>query len=55
MHLLPGQFIVIGPSPQADVTHLLGGKFLEQRSGGVRSETVYLATPQLFRSEAAEP
>ena len=55
MHLLPGQFLVIGPGPQADVAHLLGSKFLEQRSGGVRSETLYLATPQLFRSETAEP
>ena len=49
--LLPGRFLVIGPSPQAEIGYLLGSRFLEREVGGTRYETLLFATPQLFRTE----
>lgn len=48
--LPPGRFLVIGPSPQADIGYLLGSRFLEREVGGTRYETLLFATPQLFRT-----
>ena len=52
--LTPGQILVIGPGPQAEMAHLLGNRFFERIEAGVRYETLYFATPQLFRSETPE-
>ncbi|UCG17766.1 MAG: hypothetical protein JSV19_06990 [Phycisphaerales bacterium] len=50
VRLSPGRFLVIGPSPQADIGYLLGSRFLEREAGGTRYETLLFATPQLFRT-----
>ncbi len=52
--LTPGRILVIGPGPQAEMPHLLGNRFFERVEAGVRYETLYFATPQLFRSETTE-
>jgi hypothetical protein len=53
--LSPGQFLVIGPSPEANLSFLLGSRFLERETGGARRETLIFATPQLYRSGVSEP
>ena len=52
--LKPGQILVIGPGHQAEMAHLLGNRFFERIEAGTRYETLYFATPQLFRLETPE-
>ena len=52
--LSDGQFLVIGPSEQADIEYLLGSRFLQRNDGDRRCEVLLFATPQLFRTDVAE-
>ena len=51
--LKPGEFLVIGPSGQADNEYLIGSRFLMHTMSGQRSETLLFVTPQPFQSQSA--
>jgi hypothetical protein len=44
-------FLIIGPSPDADMKCTLGHKLLYQASGGQETETVLIVSPQAFQFE----
>jgi len=45
-----GEFLVVGPSQQAENEYLVGSRFLTQRDAGKRYETLLFITPQPFQS-----
>ncbi len=50
-----GQILVIGPSTEAELPCLVGSRFLEDDTGGLRSETIIFARPRLYRTGTTEP
>ena len=46
----PGYFVLIGPSPEAAMSSLVGGAFLSREVEGKRVETLLFITPRLFRA-----
>ncbi len=49
-----GEFLVIGPSEQADNAYLVGSRFLSGGSTGGRVETLLFLTPMPFQTEEAK-
>jgi len=52
--LKPGEFLVVGPSDQADNEYLIGSRFLIQTASGKKTETLLFVTPQPFQTQNAQ-
>jgi len=51
--LKPGEFLVVGPSDQADNEYLIGSRFLIHTTSGEKTETLLFVTPQPFQAQSA--
>ena len=54
MTLKPGEFLVVGPSDQADNEYLIGSRFLIHTASGAKTETLLFVTPQPFQTQNAQ-
>jgi hypothetical protein len=51
--LKAGEFLVVGPSDQADNEYLIGSRFLIHTASGEKTETLLFVTPQPFQTPSA--
>jgi hypothetical protein len=49
--LIPGEFLVVGPSDQADNEYLIGSRYLIHTASGKKTETLLFVTPQPFQTQ----
>ncbi len=54
LSLKAGEFLVIGPSKEADNEYLLGSRFFMRQRGDIRYEVLLLVTPSPYRTRTAE-
>ena len=52
--LKPGEYLVIGPSDQADNEYLIGSRFFIRTASGEKAETLLFVTPQPFQTQSTK-